>query len=82
MSDKRAIVEERAYDSIARCKKQPGDVYTRLYLGNQRAPSLPDEQGALCIIESIAGGRVRIYAIAGDKDHRRVELDYDWRRPT
>jgi hypothetical protein len=67
--------------SYARCKSQPRDVYTKLYLGTQRAPAFPDEAGAICVVETLFGGRVRIYAIAGDPTHRRVVQDHDWRRP-
>jgi hypothetical protein len=81
LSDKRAIVEEAAYDTVARCKKQTGDVYASVYLGTQRAPAHADEHGAVAVIECVFGGRVRVYPIAGDPDHRRVEYDRDWTAP-
>lgn len=72
--------DERDPVPYARCRKQPGDVYTRLYSGNQRAPLHADEKGAIAVVECVFGGRVRIYSIQGDKEFRRVELDHDWRR--
>lgn len=81
MSQDRFEAEQADLTPYARCKAQTGDVYTRLYLGNQRQPRFPDEKGALCVVECLFGGRIRIYRIDGDKEHRRVELDHRWRRP-
>lgn len=88
MSDVPQSARERSYAEperdacpYARCKKQPGDVYTKFYFGTQRPPRLPDEAGALCVIECIFDCRIRIYRIDGDPDHRRVEYDRGWTRP-
>lgn len=70
---------ERSTVAYARCKRQPRDVYTSVYIGTQRPPRHPDERGAVAVIECVFGGRVRVYAIAGDPDHRRVEHDREWR---
>lgn len=81
MSQDRFAADDVDPTRYARCKAQPRDVYTKLYLGRQRPPRLADEAGAVCVVECVFGGRVRIYRIDGDKDHRRVELDRDWRPP-
>lgn len=66
-------LDERATDAIARIKKQPGDVYVQTpFPGTQRAPMLPDEAGALCVVEHVFGGRSAIYAIEGNREQRRL----------
>jgi hypothetical protein len=60
----------------ARCRRETGGRYVGFrsapYCGTQRAPSRPDERGAVCVVDCIAGGRLLIFAIAGDKEWMRV----------
>ena len=60
----------------ARVRVQPSGVYSNVYLGTQRAPSHPDEQGALCVIDIVFGdaacGRIALHKILHDKGHLRV----------
>lgn len=81
MSGDRFTADDRDPTRYARCKAQPRDVYTNLYLGKQRPPQLPDEVGAICVIECVFTGRIRIYQIEGDREHRRVEHDHSWQPP-
>jgi len=75
MSLARYDIEERDHVAYARCPRQPRDVYApKLYLGTQRGPRRVDgELGAICVIDLLLGGRIAIFAIAGDDRFRRVE---------
>lgn len=72
MSTDSLTAPDRAADAIARVKRAPRDIYTVAYMGNQRAPRRPDEAGALAVVDLLFGGRICIYAIAGDNEWRRV----------
>jgi hypothetical protein len=87
LSQDRYLTDERAGARYATCARQPHDRYVMrpkgpdwLWAGTQRDPELPDEAGAVCVIECLFDGRVRIYAIEGDKERRRVQYDAGWRR--
>jgi hypothetical protein len=55
------------------CKRLKGDVYNRRggWVGTQRAPRLPDERGAVAVVENVFGGRTVLIPIAGT-DYVRV----------
>jgi hypothetical protein len=67
LSDARHLRDERAIDAIARCKKQPADDYTGLFLGPQRAPRFDDERGAVAVLlEYATSKRIVIFPDTGD----------------
>ena len=67
---------DRFYDpqaslSVARVRKRTGHVYSPdPYMGNQRAPKLADEVGAVAVVDLLFGGRIAVYP--HDEDWMRI----------
>lgn len=71
--------DEPTLATDARCRRQPSGRYIghdkAPYMGvRQREPALADEKGAFCVIDCIAGGRLLLFAIPGDREWMRVFL--------